>query len=278
MVAMDSRRMCPHCRAFITTSDRICPYCNEPVAPRAVDRGPASGMFGGFIPHARFNTVIILLINLGLYLATSLYSMKSGRGNAMNLDVRTLFDFGAKYGPAIAAGQWWRLVTAGFLHGGLVHILMNSWVLFDLGAAVEEIYGGSRMLVIYFVASVAGFYVSALWNPGVPSVGASAALFGLVGAMLAVTLRHRSAMGDAIRGVYMRYVIYMLLFSLLPGIDMAAHIGGLIGGFATAYLAAGQRYAESPVETAWRAGSWLCILITAFSFLKMYLWLTGSPQ
>jgi rhomboid protease GluP len=120
--------------------------------------------------------------------------------------------------------------------------------------------------------------VSALWNPGVPSVGASAALFGLVGAMLAVTIRHRSAMGDAIRGVYMRYVIYMLLFSLLPGIDMAAHIGGLIGGFATAYLAAGQRYTESPVETAWRAGSWLCILITAFSFLKMYLWLTGSPQ
>src|SRR5689334_7973632 len=124
MVAMDSRRMCPHCRAFITTSDRVCPYCNEPVAPRAVDRGVAAG----------------------LYLATSLYSMKSGNGSAMSIDVRTLVYFGAKFGPFIAAGEWWRLVTAGFLHGGLVHILMNSWVLFDLGAAVEEIYGAYRML------------------------------------------------------------------------------------------------------------------------------------
>jgi membrane associated rhomboid family serine protease len=275
---MDSRRMCPHCRAFITTSDRVCPYCHEQVAPRRVERGPASGMFAGVIPHARFNTVLILLINLGLYFATSIYSMKSGRGSAMNIDVRTLFDFGAKFGPAIGAGQWWRLVTAGFLHGGMVHILMNSWVLFDLGAAVEEIYGASRMLVIYFISTVAGFYLSALWNPQVPSVGASAALFGMVGAMLALGVRHRNPLGDAIRGVYMRYVIYMLLFSLLPGIDMAAHIGGLIGGFGTAYLAGMERYTDSPAETIWRIASWLCILITGVSFLKMYLWLTGLSQ
>ena len=99
-------------------------------------------------------------MNFGLYLATSLYSMKGGRGNAMELDATTLVDFGAKYRPFIAGGQWWRLVTAGFLHGGLLHILMNSWVLFDLGAQVEDIFGASRMLVIYFVASVAGFYAS----------------------------------------------------------------------------------------------------------------------
>jgi len=270
--------MCPHCEALINTSERVCPYCNEQVAPRRVDRSPASGMFAGFIPHARFNTVVILLINLGLYFATSIYSMKSGRGNAMNIDVRTLFDFGAKFGPAIGAGQWWRLVTAGFLHGGMVHILMNSWVLFDLGAAVEEIYGASRMLVIYFVSTVAGFYLSALWNPQVPSVGASAALFGMVGAMLALGVRHRNPLGQAIRGVYMRYVIYMLLFSLLPGIDMAAHIGGLIGGFATAYLAGADRYSDAPVEKFWRIASWCCILITGASFLKMYLWLMGAPQ
>src|SRR6266536_4646821 len=163
--------MCPHCRAFITTSDKVCPYCGEQVGPRAIERrGGSQEFLADFIPHARFNTILILLINFGFYLATTLYSMRSGRGNAIDIDVYTLVDFGAKWVPLIQAGQWWRLVTAGFLHGGLMHILMNSWAMFDLGAAVEEIYGTSRMLVIYFVSSVAGFYVSALWNPRTPSI------------------------------------------------------------------------------------------------------------
>ena len=130
--------MCPQCRAFITTDDKICPYCNSEVAPKAyVSRTPSDAM-GGLIPHARFITMLIILINTGLYAATVLYSMRSG-GNAIDLDTRTLLLFGAKYGPAIAQGQWWRLITAGFLHGGLLHILMNMWVLFDLGAQLEEI-------------------------------------------------------------------------------------------------------------------------------------------
>src|SRR5215471_14139258 len=123
---MDPRRMCPHCRAFITTKDKVCPYCGESVGPRAVDRRDPGPLLGGFIPHARFNTVVILVINFGMFLATVLYSMRGGNSEAfMGLDMRTLFWFGAKYNEALAAGQWWRLVTAGFLHGGLFHILMN---------------------------------------------------------------------------------------------------------------------------------------------------------
>jgi len=74
--------MCPHCRAFITTDDRVCPYCNTPVGPRAVDRRSPGEIMGGLIPHARFTTTLILLINTGLYIATTLYAMKSGRGSA----------------------------------------------------------------------------------------------------------------------------------------------------------------------------------------------------
>src|ERR1035441_6017603 len=160
---MDSRRMCPHCRAFITNKDKVCPYCNERVGPRAIDGRSPSDILGGLIPHARFNTMVILAINFGLYVATTIYSMKAGnQGAFMNLDSRTLITFGAKFGPFIAAGQWWRLVTAGFLHGGLVHILMNSWVLFDLAPQVEEMFGASRMWVIYFVSSVVVFYLSNL--------------------------------------------------------------------------------------------------------------------
>jgi rhomboid protease GluP len=274
---METRRMCPHCRAFITTSDRVCPYCNESVAPRRVERSPGP-ILGGLIPHAGYNTVVILLINTGLYLATSLYSMNGGRGNFVNLDGETLFAFGAKFGPAIAAGQWWRLVTAGFLHGGLLHILMNSWVLFDLGAQVEEIYGSARMLAIYFAASVVGFYASYLWKPEAISVGASAALFGLVGAMIAVGTRYRSALGSAVRSLYMRYLVYLLLFSLLPGIDMAAHIGGLIGGFGVAYVAGAPHFEGAKLDRFWRVSAGIAVLLTVICFLKWYLWFASASQ
>jgi rhomboid protease GluP len=274
MESMEKRRMCPHCRAFITTSDRTCPYCNEAVAP-APSRRSGGPILGGFIPHARFNTVIILLINFGLYLATSLYAMKGGRGNAMGLDAGTLVDFGAMYRPFIAGGQWWRLVTAGFLHGGLLHILMNSWALFDLGAIVEEMFGSARMLVIYFVSTVAGFYMSFRLG-GAISIGASAALFGLIGAMIALGVRDRSSIGSAIRGFFVRWLIYGLLFSLLPGIDIFAHIGGLAGGFAIGYLAAEPRYRASATERLWQVAAGFCIVLTAVSFLKWYLWFSAT--
>lgn len=263
--------MCPHCRAFITVKDRVCPYCHEAVAPK--QSGDSSGLFAGFIPHVRFNTMIILLINFGLYIATALYSMNSGNEQAfLNLDTRTLVDFGAKFTPLIAQGEWWRLVTAGFLHGGILHILMNSWVLFDLGAQVEEFYGASRMLVTYFVGTVVGFYASAWWSPAV-SVGASAGICGLIGAMIAFGVHNRTSIGAAIRGMYLRWAIYVLVFGLLTQFtDNAAHIGGLAGGFAVAYVAGTPGAIRSPKEQIWRVIAWLCVLITAFCFLKMYLW------
>jgi rhomboid protease GluP len=236
-------------------------------------------MIGGFIPHFRFNTTIILLLNFGLYIATILFSMRGGNSDAfMNLDVRTLILFGAKWNTGLQQGEWWRLVTAGFLHGGLFHILMNSWVLFDLGAQVEEMYGSARMLAIYFVATVGGFYASAMWSASV-SVGASAGLFGLIGAMIALGVRQRNPMGSAIRGMYLRWAIYGIVFGMLPGFrtDNAAHIGGLAAGFAIAYVA-GTPGREGAAEKVWRAASWFCILLTAASFLKMYLWFAASTQ
>jgi len=271
MVLMDPRRMCPHCRAFITVKDRVCPYCNESLAPK--QSGDSPGMFAGFIPHVRFNTMIILLINFGLYMATVLFSMNAGNEKAfLDIDPRTLVDFGAKFNPYLAAGQWWRLVTAGFLHGGILHILMNSWVLFDLGAQVEEFYGASRMLVVYFVGTVVGFYASAWWSPAV-SVGASAGICGLIGAMIAFGTHSRTGMGAAIRSMYIRWAVYVLLFGLLTQFtDNAAHIGGLAGGFGVAYIAGTPGPQRSLREQIWRAAGWLCILTTAFCFLKMYLW------
>ena len=271
--------MCPNCRAFITTNDKVCPYCDFKVGPRAIERRAPADVLGGLIPHARFTTVLILLINTGLYAAMAIHSMQSNaRGGIMDLDPYTLLDFGAKYGPRIRAGDWWRLITAGFLHGGVLHILMNSWVLFDLGAQVEETYGTSRYIVIYVATTVTGFYASYLWSPTL-SIGSSAGIFGLIGAMIAMGVRERSAYGDAVRRLYMRWAVYGLLMGLLPlfAIDNAAHIGGLVGGFVIGYVAGTPRLAGN-TETVWKGLAGITIAVTVLSFVMMFQWMIATAK
>jgi rhomboid protease GluP len=275
MRTVDKRRMCPNCRAFITTDDKVCPYCETQVGPRAIERRSPPDVLGGLIPHAHFTTVVILLLNTGLYLAMMLRSSKTGGGIGLDMDPQTLVDFGAKYRPLILAGQWWRLVTAGFLHGGLLHILMNSWVLFDLGAQVEENYGTSRYLVLYFISTITGFLASFYWSPAL-SIGASAGIFGLIGAMIALGVRDRSSFGAAVRRHYIQWAIYGLLMSLLfPAVDNAAHVGGIAGGFAVGYLAGTPGFSQ-PAERFWRLASGVAIAATALAFAQMFLWLMSS--
>lgn len=272
--------MCPHCRAFITKNDRVCPYCQTKVGERAVDRRQPGQILGGLIPQANFTISMILLLNLGLYAATVLYSIRSGGGGGwMDVDGLTLFRFGAKYPPAIEAGEWWRLVTAGFLHGGLFHIFMNSWILFDLGAQVEQIYGTRRLLVFYFVSTVCGFAASSWWSPAL-SVGASAGLFGLIGAMIAVGVRYKTSLGLAIRGMYLRWAIYGLLIGLLPGlrVDMAAHIGGLAAGFGCAWAAGLPSVRDTLAERILRICAYTAVAVTIFCFLQMVLMFRQSAQ
>ncbi len=89
---------------------------------RAVERRTTADVLGGLIRHSHFTTAVIMVINLGLYLATAFYSMRAVHGGGFDVDNRTLVDFGAKF-EVFALGQYWRLITAGFLHGGLMHIL-----------------------------------------------------------------------------------------------------------------------------------------------------------
>jgi rhomboid protease GluP len=265
--------MCPNCRAFITTSDRVCPYCDARVGPRAIDVRSPGDILGGLIPHAHFTTALILTINVGLYLATMVFSMRGGQGSVMDIDPQTLYAFGGKWRAAILAGQWWRLITAGFLHGGLFHILMNSWVLLDLGRQVEELYGVRRFITIYFVSTVAGFLASTFWSPSL-SIGASAGVFGLLGAMISLGVRHRSPLGDAIRGHYLRWAIYGFAIGLIPGfrVDNAAHLGGLAAGFAASYLMGTPSLVENWREWIWKAAAIGSVALTGLAFVQMYLW------
>jgi rhomboid protease GluP len=267
--------MCPNCRAFITTDDRVCPYCDVRQEPKRVDRGPSSGgtMLGGLIPQAHFTTVIILTINVGLYLAMMIYS----GGGLGSIDGRTLIQFGAKLREAIAAGQWWRLVTAGFLHLNLLHIIMNMWVLLDLGAQVEEFFGTARYIVFYFAATVCGFYASAVIMPGL-SAGASAGLFGLIGAMIGLGFKDRYGIGGMMRGMYIRWAIYVTIIGIFLGADHAAHIGGGLAGFILAYISGTPNAFGGWKEKAWRVAAGMCVALTVLAFLQMFLWFTSGPR
>ncbi len=256
--------MCPNCRAFITTDDRVCPYCDVRVGPRAVDRMEGGPILGGLIPHARFTTVMILLINSALYLVDWL-SPQTG-----------LSQYGASLPWPYLHGQYWRLVTAGFLHGGILHILMNSWVLFDLGTQVEALYGTSRLIVFYFVSTVTGFLTSSMLGRNA-SLGSSAGIFGLIGAMLAFGFMDRSSMGAQIKALYGRWVIYGLVLSFIPGVDFFAHIGGLAGGFLTGVVASTPRARLMWKEPLIRYAAGICLALTALSFGMMFLAMFARP-
>jgi rhomboid protease GluP len=196
--------MCPNCRAFITTKDRICPYCDMPVGPRAVDL--RSGVFSELIPSAQFATIVILTLNCGIFLITLLASARSGAGSLMNVDGMTLLRFGAVWPRAVFGGEWWRLLTAGFLHGGLMHIVFNSWALMDIGTHAEQVYGTRRMAAIYLIATMGGFAASSVFT-GSLSVGASAGLFGLIGAMIAYGTTGHGIEGTRVKQFYVSWAL-----------------------------------------------------------------------
>ena len=256
--------MCPNCRAFITTDDKVCPYCDAAVAPRAVESRGGGTVLGGLIPHARFTTVMILLVNFALFVA-ELVSPQSG-----------LQRYGASMPWPYVHGEWWRFVTAGFLHGGILHILMNSWVLFDLGAEVEALYGTSRLIVFYFVSTVTGFLMSSMLGHS-PSVGSSAGIFGLIGAMLAFGFTDKSSLGAQVKALYGRWVIYALVLSFIPGVDFYAHIGGLAGGFLTGVLVSTPRARLMWKEPVIRYAAGICLGLTALSIGRLVLAVFASP-
>jgi rhomboid protease GluP len=144
--------------------------------------------------------------------------------------------FGANYGPLTATeGQWWRLVTCQFVHIGVIHILMNMLVLWQIGRFTERLFGQAGFLVLYIASGIFGAVASMQWNPVVTSAGASGAIFGLYGGLAGFLVMSgssipRQVLADLGRGIA-AMVIFNILFAFKGGIDQAAHIGGLVGGF-----------------------------------------------
>jgi rhomboid protease GluP len=259
--------MCPNCRAFITMSDRVCPYCDTQLGPRAIDLR-ASQFAASLIPHGNITATVFLIINAALYLIELILSYKMFGASPGTLDVRVGALLGDK-NPYFIYGlhQWWRLITAGFLHGGIVHIAMNSWTLFILITEAEQFYGTSRVVFTYIATTFTGFLLSTLWSPHTSSLGASAACFGYFGLMLAMATRRRSdPLAQAVRSHYGQWLLFGLVLSILPGVDMAAHVGGFAGGFLIGLVAGLPGLPNTPREVLWKILAGLAVALALYAF------------
>lgn len=148
------------------------------------------------------------------------------------------FEWAVLYPPFIAQGEYWRLVTVMLLHGGIMHLAFNMFALWSIGRSVETALGHLRFLALFLCTGVlASASAYALGDPGVPVVGASGAVFGLFGALLAMAYRRRrTPAGSAMLRELAMLLLINAIISFLPGISWQAHIGGLVAGFVGGFL------------------------------------------
>ncbi len=170
-------------------------------------------------------TAVLVALNVIAYI----WEVASGTRFDSNL---SLVQHGALYGPLVTQrGEWWRIVTGGFMHGGIAHIALNMFALWQLGTFVETMLGARRMLAIYTIALFGGGLAVVYFSPADVTVGASGAIFGLFGALLAIGVR----LGKRGRGLIAQTVpilIINLVFTFaVPFISKAGHVGGLLSGF-----------------------------------------------
>ncbi len=213
---------------------------------------------------------------VGLLAIVFVYTALQGGGFLVaNGDVHV--SLGSNFGPLTMQGQWWRLLTCQFLHFGIVHLAFNSMALWQLGPLAERLFGRWHFMLLYLIAGIGGGFGTLLWRPEVNSAGASGAIFGVIGGLLAFVSRRDL-------GVPLRLMYYLrrqfLTFGgfslaagfLLPGVDNAAHVGGLVSGYLCGLVLA------RPVDVAarQRAGVLrlgLVIAIASVSFVALASWL-----
>jgi len=236
--------VCASCGSLVGVNDDKCYSCGRR-NPGLWGFGPVLRRFGN---DFGFTTVIVYGCAV-LYLLSLILTVISGGnlfgGSLFNLlgpnrfAAVALGEAGAI--PVVAAGRWWTLLSAGWLHGGALHILFNLMWVRQLGPVVDDLYGGARMIIIYTISSVTGFLLSSLlgaylaipfFSGGSFTLGASAPIFGLLGALVHYGRRGGSSL---VGSQALSYALTMGVFGLImPGIDNAAHLGGFAGGWLAA--------------------------------------------
>ena len=267
-------QLCPACGALVGINATRCHECgtNLRFGLAAWSKGLAE-FFGGHAPV----TVAILILNIVFFAAELMGTIQSGQFGGLSIlwgmNPETLYRLGACFGPSIyQRHEWYRLITAMFLHGGLIHIGFNMMVLLDIGPIVEEVYGSARYLFLYVVMGAASFVVSSL--AGHLSLGASGAILGLVGLMIAITTRRGGAYMRELRSRLISWVVTIFAMGLLfTGMhtDNWAHAGGLAAGFLLGKMFTDRQPLNGPEKTRAFALGWMAGAVILASIVFMVL-------
>jgi len=187
-----------------------------------------------------------------------------------------LIQLGASLPLPLDLAQPWRLVTAVFLHGSLLHIGFNMWVLMDIGPILEELYGSARYLFIFVLTGIGGYILSSF--TGHFSVGASGALLGMIGVLLSLTIGRKSSTLEMLRSQLIRWLIYIAVLGfVVQGIDNMAHLGGFLCGFGLGKIMSEQEPATPQERKTAQIMGWGSALVVAASLIMMIMWNFRSP-
>lgn len=260
-------RMCPACRALISAGAHECPYCGQRlqasgpvrrIARRAAPTIPVTG----YLILANLVMFIIEYAVSGTSILTNLFGHPS-QAATMRLGESLPLAF------VVGTHQYWRWITACFLHEGLLHIGFNMWALYDIGPLVESFYGGAKYLFFYLATGVFGYFVSSYF--GNFSLGASGAIFGILGVMIAYGVRRsHTAHGRELRSVAVRWAIYALILCfVIPGVDNFAHIGGLASGFGLGMIVGDDPPLTEAQTRRWQTVGVVMVVIVAAAFYFM---------
>jgi membrane associated rhomboid family serine protease len=221
----------------------------------------------GYRPYL---TYALIAVNVAVWAAGVGLSMLAGNAQGLLGGSGLLLNAGALWGPRVAAGEWWRLITAGFLHTGLFHVGLNMAALFVFGPPLERVLGRLRYGVLYMTALLAGSLGVMLLSPNSVTVGASGAIFGLLGALVVAQRAARVSLRSS--GIIMLIVINLVFTVAVPGISIGGHLGGLAGGLLAGSLLFNRRFQGRGALTSVA----LCVALGVACFAAS-LWLAAHP-
>lgn len=183
-------------------------------------------------------TSVLIALNVLVYVAAA----SQGAG-WVDAKPAVLIHWGTNFGPLTLAGEWWRLFTSMFVHFGLVHIALNMWILAALGPRVERLFGSTCYVILYIFAGICGSLASLWWHPWINSAGASGAIFGVIGGLLAFAINPATRLPASITTNQRTSAVVFIFYNLMygfghQGIDNACHVGGLVGGLMMGWLLA----------------------------------------
>jgi rhomboid protease GluP len=241
--------LCPSCGRLTNADAPACLMCGRRNPGMWGFAGPLRALFRrrSFVDMVSVACVVLYVASLVVDPQAAL--RPRGYLNVFSPSLGALRALGATGAVPWQAGQWWTLFTAIYLHGGLLHILFNVLWIRQLGPAVEELYGPSRLVIIFTIAGALGFLASNLLVYDF-TIGASGSIFGLLGALVAFGRKRGGTFGAMVFRQYGQWALVLFVFGfLMPGVNNIAHAGGFIGGFAAGLaLALAEQRAETGLD------------------------------